>query len=118
MVAYVPELNETDLKKVILSLQQLAAGRSNATGTVTLTVSSATTVVTPERSGIIAAASVTPSGLTLPASQPIFTALTAAAAAELASGNMYVSSVAKDTFTITHTNSATAGRTFAYSVVG
>jgi hypothetical protein len=118
MVAYVPELNEQDPKKVILSLQQVAAGRSNATGTVTLTINVASTVVTPARAGTIAAASVTPSGLTLPASQPILTPLTAAAAAELASGNMYVSAVAKDTFTITHTNSATAGRTFAYAILG
>ncbi len=118
MSAYVPELNETDLKKIILAIQQLSAGRSNATGTVTLTQSVATTVVTPRQAGTIAPASVTPSGLTLPASQPIFTALTAAAAAELASGNMYVSSVTKDTFTITHTNSATANRTFAYAILG
>jgi len=32
MTAYVPSVNETDPKKIILSLQQLAAGRSNATG--------------------------------------------------------------------------------------
>jgi hypothetical protein len=30
MVAYVPEINETDTKKIVLALQQLAAGRSNA----------------------------------------------------------------------------------------
>lgn len=118
MTAYVPELNEQDLKKVILSLQQIAAGRSNATGIVTLTPSSATTVVTPTRVGTIAAASITPSGNALPASQPIFTSLTLAAAVELASGAMYVSAVAKDTFTITHTNSATSDRTFAYAILG
>lgn len=118
MSAYVPELNETDLKKVILSLQQVAAGRSNATGTVTLRTSNATTVVVPNQTGMIAAASVTPSGNALPPSQVILTPTTAAAAAELASGNMFVSAVAKDTFTITHTNSATAGRTFAYAILG
>jgi hypothetical protein len=107
MTAYVPSINETDPKKIILSLQQLAAGRSNATGTVTLATGSATTVVTPTQSGMIAVGS-----------QPIFTPMTAAAAAELASGNMYVSVVAKDTFTITHTNSATAGRTFLYAILG
>lgn len=101
-----------------MAIQQLASGRSNATGTVTLTTGAATTVVTPIQTGVIAASSATPSGRTLPASQPIFTPLTAAAAAELASGNMYVSSVSKDTFTITHTNSATAGRTFAWAILG
>ena len=33
MVVYVPATQEKDLQKVILALQQLAAGRSNATGT-------------------------------------------------------------------------------------
>jgi len=32
MTAFVPGLNETDLKKIVLSLQHLAAGRSNVTG--------------------------------------------------------------------------------------
>jgi hypothetical protein len=116
--AYVPDINETDLKKVILSVQQIAAGRSNAVGTVTLTINVATTTVTANQAGIIAPASTTPSGLTLAASQVILTPLTAAAAAEIASGNMYVSTVAKDTFTITHTNSATAARTFSYAILG
>jgi hypothetical protein len=107
MTAYVPSLIEIDLKKIIMAVQQLAAGRSNAVGTVTLATGAATTVVTPTQSGMIAVGS-----------QPIFTPITAAAAAELASGNMYVSTVAKDTFTITHTNSATAGRTFLYAILG
>jgi hypothetical protein len=107
MTVYVPSINEADLKKIILSLQQLAAGRSNATGTVTLAMNSATTVVTPSQSGMIAAAS-----------QPIFTAMTQVAAAELASGNMYVASVGVNTFTIAHTNSATANRRFLYAILG
>ena len=36
MTAYVPGITETDLKKIVLAMQQLAAGRSNAVGTVTL----------------------------------------------------------------------------------
>jgi hypothetical protein len=107
MTAYVPSLTETDLKKIILSLQQLAAGRSNAVGTVTLATGAATTVVTPTQSGMIA-----------PGSTVLLTPTTAPAAAEQASGNMYVSTVAKDTFTITHTNSATVGRTFLYAILG
>ena len=107
MTAYTPGVNETDLKKIILSLQQLAAGRSNAVGTVTLTPNAATTVVAPTQSGMIS-----------PNSNVILTATTANAAAELASGAMYVSTVAKDTFTITHTNSATMGRTFMWSILG
>jgi hypothetical protein len=107
MTAYTPGINETDLKLIITSLQQLAAGRSNATGTVTLNTGSATTVVVPTQSGMIAVTS-----------QPIFTPMTAAASAELSSGNMFVSSVGKDTFTITHTNSATANRTFSWAIQG
>lgn len=107
MTAYVPGENETNLKNIILSIQQIAAGRSNATGVVTLATGAATTVVTPTQSGMIAVGS-----------QVTLSPTTAAAATEAASGNLYISTVAKDTFTITHTNSATAGRTFTYAVHG
>ena len=107
MTVFVPGTTETDLKKIILSLQQLAAGRSNANGTVTLATGSATTVVTPTQKGTIA-----------PNSTVLLEAMTAAAAAERASGALYISSVGLDTFTITHTNSATAGRTFRYAISG
>lgn len=106
MTAYIPGITETDLKKIILAIQQLGAGRSNAVGTVTLTINSATTVVT------------TATGICAPGSVPNFEPTTANAAAERASGNMYLSSVGLNTFTITHTNSATTGRTFLYSITG
>jgi hypothetical protein len=107
MTVYVPGTEETDLKKINMSLQQLGSGRSNAHGTVTLTVSVATTVVT-----------VTQTGLITPSSTVLLEPMSAAAAAERASGNLYISSVGADTFTITHTNSATAGRTFRWAVHG
>ena len=107
MTAYVPGITETDLKKIVLSIQQIAAGRSNAVGTVTLTISVATTVVTPNQKGTIA-----------PGSTVILTPTTANAAAEVGNGTMYVSTVGIDTFTITHANSATAGRTFLYAILG
>lgn len=107
MTVFVPALTETDPKRIILAIQQLAAGRSNAVGTVTLTTSSATTVVTPTQSGVIA-----------PGSTVLLTPTTANAAAEVGNGTMYVSTVAKDTFTITHANSATAGRTFLWAILG
>ena len=106
MTAYVPEINETDLKKIVLSLQQLAAGRSNSVGMVTLTQNSATTVVT------------TRTGTCAPGSVPILIPTTANAATEFGAGTWYISSVGKDTFTITHVNSATASRTFLYVIVG
>jgi hypothetical protein len=102
-----PGITETDLKKIILSIQQLGAGRSNAVGTVTLTTGSATTVVTPTFTGVVASGST-----------PILTPTTANAAAEVGNGTMYVSAVANNSFTITHANSATTGRTFLYAILG
>lgn len=104
MTAFVPGLSETDLKKVILALQQLAAGRSNATGTVTLVTGAATTVVTDSN---CAAGTV-----------PLLTPVSANAATEVGNGTIYVSAVANGAFTITHANSATTGRTFLYALQG
>lgn len=107
MTVYVPGITETDLKKIVLAIQQLAAGRSNATGTVTLTVNVGTTTVTPTQTGSIAAGST-----------PILTPTTANAAAEVGNGTMYVSAVANGSFTITHANASTTGRTFLYAILG
>lgn len=104
MTAYVPGITETDLKKIVLAIQGLAAGRSNAVGTVTLaTGASTTTVSTPNAAS---------------GSTPILTPASASAAAELGNGTLYVSAVANGSFTITHANSATAGRTFLYALLG
>ena len=104
MTVYVPAQTETDLKKVILAIQQLAAGRSNAVGTVTLTVSVASTVVSDANCSV--------------GSVPILVPTTANAAAEVGNGTMYISAVANNSFTITHANSATTGRTFLYALHG
>lgn len=104
MTAFVPGMAETDLKRIILALQQLAAGRSNATGTVTLSTGAATTTVSDPN----CAAGTVP--LLVPAS--------ANAAAEMGNGTIYVSAVANGAFTITHANSATTGRTFLYALQG
>ena len=106
MTVYLPEINETDTKKIVLALQQLGAGRSNSVGTVTLTQNSATTVVT------------TRTGTCAPGSVPILIPTTANGATEFGAGTWYISSVGIDTFTITHVNSATATRTFLYVIVG
>jgi hypothetical protein len=74
---------------------------------VTLTLSAATTVVTPTFSGTVAEGST-----------PILTATTANAAAEVGNGTIYVSAVHNGSFTITHANSATTGRTFLYAIQG
>ena len=104
MTAYVPGITETDLKKIILSLQQIAAGRSNAVGSVTLRTSNATTTVADQNCS---------SG-----SVPILVPTTANAATEIGNGTMYISAVANGSFTITHANSATTARTFLYAIHG
>jgi hypothetical protein len=104
MTAYVPGITETDLKKIVLAIQQLAAGRSNAVGSVTLAASAASTTVTDKNCAA--------------GSTPILTPASASAASELGNGTIYVSAVANGSFTITHTNAATTGRTFLYAILG
>jgi hypothetical protein len=104
MTAYVPSITETDLKKIVLAIQQLAAGRSNATGTVMLATGAASTVVTNKNCAA--------------GSTPILTPTTASASAEFGNGTIYVSAVANGSFTITHANSAATGRTFLYAIHG
>jgi hypothetical protein len=104
MTVYVPGITETDLKKIVLAIQQLAAGRSNATGSITLTTGAASTVVTDKNCAA--------------GSTPILTAATANASAEFGNGTIYISAVANGSFTIAHANSATTGRTFLYAIHG
>ncbi|VIO77384.1 hypothetical protein [Bradyrhizobium ivorense] len=104
MTAYVPGITETDLKKIVLAIQNIAAGRSNAVGTVTLAAgASSTTVSTPNCA---------------PGSTPILTPATADAAAEFGNGTLYVSAVMNGSFTITHASSAGPARTFLYAILG
>jgi hypothetical protein len=104
MTAYVPGITETDLKKIVLAIQQLAAGRSNAAGMVTLATGAATTVVTDQNCAA--------------GSTPLLTPATPSAATELGNGTLFVSAVANGSFTIAHANSATTGRTFLYAIHG
>lgn len=104
MTAYVPGVDETDLKKLILSLQQVAAGRSNAVGSVTLTASTTTTTVSDDNCA---------EGTT-----PILVPTTAHASAEFGNGTIYISAVANKSFTITHASNTQADRTFLYALIG
>ena len=104
MTAYVPGITETDLKKIVLAIQQLGAGRSNAVGRVTLAAGVGTTTVTTSNCSA--------------GSTPILTAASADAAAEVGNGTLYVSAVANGAFTITHANSGTTGRMFLYAILG
>lgn len=89
------------------AIRELAAGRSNAVGRVTLTPSATTTTIVNDNINEQA--------------EPFFFPRTASAAAELGAGTMFasisrVSGV--NTVTITHANSAVADRTFAYIILG
>lgn len=96
--------SETDPRKIAAAVRQLAEGRSNATGEVTLTASAASTAVT----AVTCAAG----------STPLLTPMTAHASAEVGAGTIYVSAVANGSFTITHANNAQTDRTFRWVVLG
>lgn len=104
MTARVVNRDEKDLSVFALAINELTQGRSNATGSVTLTESAASTAVSNDNFA--------------PGSTVYFTATTANAAAEVGNGTMYVSARAKGTFTITHANNAQTDRTFLYAIVG
>lgn len=89
-------------RKLAETINRVLQGKTNTTGTVTLTANQATTAVTDLRAG--------------PDSHISFTPTTANAAAALA--GMYVSSRGNETFTLTHANNAQTDRTFTYSVTG
>jgi hypothetical protein len=99
---YLPGTQEKDLAKYALALQQLAAGRSNATGSVTLTAGDTSTVVTPDNCA--------------PGSAVFLFPKTANAAAALS--DTYISSVGKQTFTITHASAVSVDRSFFYVCLG
>lgn len=102
MSATVVQTNEKDLTKFAFAVQQLAMGRSNATGTVTLTTSATTTAVTAPNCGAGSVISLSPK--------------TANAAGALAT--TYVSAVAAGTFTLTHASNTQTDRTFGFVCLG
>ena len=79
-------------------------GGINATGSVTLTDSSATTVVADKRLSATSYFGLMPT--------------TANAAAEIGNGTIYVSSQGKQTLTLTHANNAQTDRTYRYCILG
>lgn len=85
-------------------IRQLIEGRSNALVEATLTASAASTTVTAPTCGA--------------GSAPIAVPMTAAAAAEIGAGTMYVSSVMNGSFVVAHANSSVSTRTFRFVVIG
>lgn len=100
----VPAPGTMDLRVIVSAIRNIFRLRLDAVGEVTLTINVASTVVTDIRVGTNSAVVLVP--------------MTAVAATEVGNGTIYVSTVASETFTLTHANSATAGRTFRYIVMG
>lgn len=99
-----PVLQETRPFVINTAIRQLAQGRNNATGSVTLTASATSTVVS--------------SDIVNDTDTVLLSPMTANAAAEIGAGTAYVSAVAKGSFTITHANAVSTDRTFRYAVFG
>lgn len=97
---------ETNIARVVSAIRQLMSGRSNATGSVTLTASVATTTVQAPNCA---------SG-----SAVFLFAQTAHAAAELQNGTIYIkpSDVANGSFKITHANNAQTDRSYYFAALG
>ncbi len=101
MTAYVPSLNERDLSKYAISLQQLASGRSNAVGTVTCSTGASTTVTDANCAA---------------ASKVQRTASSSNAAA--ATTSTWFSSASNGSFVVAHTVASSTDRTFVYAIIG
>jgi len=104
MPALIPALNDKDLNKIIISIQQLAQGRNNAVGEVTLELSVDTTTVTAPNCGDDSTVLLFPQS--------------ANAAAEFVAGTLRIATISNGSFVITHVNSATANRTFRWVALG
>jgi hypothetical protein len=104
MTVFLPSTEEKDLAKYALALQQLAAGRSNAAGSVTLAAGATSTVVSADNCA--------------PQSSVFLFPKTANGAAALAAGTSFINSVGKQSFTISHANNAQTDRSFFYVCLG
>ena len=96
--------SETDQHKQNYFMRQIAEGRSNAVGSCTLNSTGTTTSVIATTIG--------------PNSFPILEPQTLHAAANKASGTMYVSSVTPGLFYVTHTSTGSTDLSFWYFCVG
>lgn len=101
-----PYLTDTEQWKRLASswMRQAAQGNLAVAANVTLHSGTAQTVVTDYRAGGYSFISFMP--------------MTANAASEVAAGTMFVSSLSKGAFTITHANNGGGDRTFTYCILG
>ena len=100
--------HENLLRKLLRVVAGIMQGKTNNTGSVTLTANAGSTTVTlpPNKLGQDTVI--------------LFMPTTANAATEFGAGTIYVSArnVANNTFTITHVNNAQNDRTFNFALIG
>ena len=99
-----PDPREERPHLIVHAVRQLAEGRSNAAGQVTLTAGAGSTLVS--------------SAVIPPGCYPQLTPASASAAAEWAAGTIHVGAVEKGGFTIFHANSADETRIVNWYAVG
>jgi len=92
------------LRKVSLAVNNILRGKTNNTGSVTLTESTATTTLTDIRIGINSVVVLQPT--------------TANASAEIGAGTIYFNDPGDGTVVINHANNAQTDRTFKYAIIG
>jgi len=99
-----PDPREQRLHLIVHAIRQLAEGRSNAAGQVTLAANQTTTTIANDAISASSAPQLTPAS--------------ASAAAEWAAGTIYVSAVAKGSITIAHASSADTTRIVNWHAIG
>ncbi len=104
MSATIVQSNEKDLTKFAFAIQQLAAGRSNAVGSVTLRDGETTTTVAAPNCGA--------------GSHVFLFPQTANAAAVVATTYVLATNVTAGQFIITHASDADTDQTFSYVCLG
>ena len=97
--------NEEEHRRKLANRVNKLAAIINSMDSVTLTANVTTTTITGATDGYF-----------YEDCQPVFTPITANAAAAL--GGLYVSARSKTSITLTHANTATTDRTFLYFIVG
>lgn len=98
-----PAIKAVD-REIAIAVNQSLRGKTNNTGRVTLNTSTGTTTISTK--------------LCTPESKVILFPESAAGAAELGAGTIYISQRLEGSFLIAHANSGTGGRIFAWLVVG
>ena len=96
--------SERDLFKIVMAVRQLMEGRSNATGTFTLTNGATTTSVTAPNCG--------------PSSIVLFSPQTANAAAQVATTYVPPATVVAGSFVVNHANPGNTTSTFGWVALG